>query len=102
MAAHGESHVSRGALSFTGIVFRDGEWCVSVCPELDVASQGKTVREARSMLRDAVTGYLQVCLESNLPYLRPVPREEDPRHMQPERILATFHFDVDFVVKVHA
>jgi predicted RNase H-like HicB family nuclease len=32
----------------------EGEGYVSLCPELDVASQGKTIEEARDNLREAL------------------------------------------------
>lgn len=39
----------------TAIVERDGDGYVALCPELDVASQGGTVAEARDALAEAVT-----------------------------------------------
>ena len=75
---------------FTGAVFKEGRWFVSLCLDVDVASQGKTIREAKEMLAEAVSLYLEVCLESNLPYLRPVPREEDPRFQVREDLVETF------------
>jgi predicted RNase H-like HicB family nuclease len=39
---------------FTGIIEREGDWFVALCPELDIASQGKTVEEARTNLIEAI------------------------------------------------
>jgi predicted RNase H-like HicB family nuclease len=39
---------------FTGIIEREGDWFVALCPELDIASQGKSVEEARSNLIEAI------------------------------------------------
>ena len=39
---------------FTGIIEREGNWFVALCPELDIASQGKTVEEARLNLIEAI------------------------------------------------
>jgi predicted RNase H-like HicB family nuclease len=39
---------------FTAIISREDEWYVALCPELDIASQGKTVEEARSNLIEAL------------------------------------------------
>jgi predicted RNase H-like HicB family nuclease len=36
----------------TAIIEREGDWYVALCPEVDVASQGDTVDEARANLRD--------------------------------------------------
>ena len=38
----------------TAIIEREGNGYVSFCPELDIASQGSTVEEARTNLREAV------------------------------------------------
>ena len=38
----------------TAIIERDGDGYVSLCPELDIASQGDTVTEARDNLREAL------------------------------------------------
>jgi predicted RNase H-like HicB family nuclease len=38
----------------TAIIEREGDGYVSLCPELDVASQGDTIEEARSNLREAL------------------------------------------------
>lgn len=38
----------------TVIIEREGKGYVSSCPELDIASQGTTVEEARHNLREAV------------------------------------------------
>ena len=38
----------------TAIIEREGDGYVSLCPELDVASQGDTIEEARENLREAL------------------------------------------------
>jgi predicted RNase H-like HicB family nuclease len=38
----------------TTIIEREGDGYVSLCPELDIASQGDTVEEARANLREAL------------------------------------------------
>lgn len=38
----------------TAIIEREGDGYVSLCPELDIASQGDTVEEARDNLREAL------------------------------------------------
>jgi predicted RNase H-like HicB family nuclease len=40
--------------SLTALIQREGEGYVSLCPELDIASQGDTVEAARDNLREAV------------------------------------------------
>lgn len=39
---------------FTGIIEQEGDGYVSLCPELDIASQGDTVEEARNNLTEAL------------------------------------------------
>ena len=39
----------------TTIVERDGDGYVALCPEMDVASQGETIVEARDNLAEALT-----------------------------------------------
>ena len=38
----------------TAIIEREGDGYVALCPELDIASQGDTVSEARSNLQEAL------------------------------------------------
>jgi len=44
---------------FTAIIEREGDGYVSLCPELDIASQGNTVEEARSNLQEALELFLE-------------------------------------------
>lgn len=38
----------------TALIEREGEWFVALCPELDIASQGRTIEEARRNLIEAL------------------------------------------------
>jgi len=91
---------NENGFEFVGAIFKERDQYVSLCLDLDVASQGATVREAKRMLAEAVTLYLEGCFESNVPYLRPVPREEDPRFNPPPGFVSTFPLKVAF--QVHA
>jgi len=84
---------------FSGALLKEGKWYVSLCLDLDVASQGRTPRQARKMLAEAVTLYLETCFENNLPYMRPVPPEEDPRKNPVENFVEIFPLKVDFRVR---
>lgn len=44
---------------FTGVIHREGDAFVALCPELDVASQGSTVDEARANLQEALELFLE-------------------------------------------
>ena len=39
---------------FTAIIEREGDGFVALCPDLDIASQGNSIEEARSNLREAL------------------------------------------------
>ena len=41
-------------MKMTAVIERDGDGYVSLCPELDIASQGKTIEDARDNLREAL------------------------------------------------
>ena len=44
---------------FTAVIEREADGYIALCPELDVASQGDTVDQARSNLREAVELFLE-------------------------------------------
>lgn len=44
---------------FTAIIEREDAGYVALCPELDIASQGDTVAEARANLREAIELFLE-------------------------------------------
>jgi len=41
-------------MKLTAVIEREGDGYVSLCPELDIASQGKTIESARDNLREAL------------------------------------------------
>ncbi len=41
-------------MKLTAVIENEGNGYVSVCPELDIASQGDTVEQARDNLREAL------------------------------------------------
>lgn len=44
---------------FAATIWREGDWFVSQCLEIDVASQGKTEEEALENLREALELYFE-------------------------------------------
>jgi predicted RNase H-like HicB family nuclease len=44
---------------FTASIWREGDWYVAQCLEIDVASQGETEDEALSNLREALELYFE-------------------------------------------
>ncbi|MCU0612866.1 MAG: type II toxin-antitoxin system HicB family antitoxin [Candidatus Eisenbacteria bacterium] len=49
--------------SLTAVIEREGTGYVALCPELDIASQGDTVEEARENLREAVELFFETASE---------------------------------------
>ena len=43
----------------TAVIEREGDGYISLCPELDVASQGNTIEEARANLVEALQLFLE-------------------------------------------
>ena len=50
----------------TAIIEREDDGYVSLCPELDIASQGRTVEEARVNLVEALTLFFENAGESEI------------------------------------
>lgn len=47
----------------TAIIEREDDWFVALCPELDVTSQGRTVDEARTNLKEALELFFETADE---------------------------------------
>lgn len=43
----------------TAVIEREGDGYVALCPELDIASQGNTIEEARNNLREALELFME-------------------------------------------
>ncbi len=50
----------------TAIIELEGDGYVSICPELDIASQGDTIEEARANLREAIDLFLEIADSSEI------------------------------------
>lgn len=57
----------------TAIIEREGDGYVSLCPELDIASQGDTIEQARDNLQEALELFFETA-----------PREEVARRLSGE------------------
>ena len=62
--------MNRARLTMTGqltaIIEREGDGYVALCPELDIASQGDGVSEARENLREALELFFEVAPDSEI------------------------------------
>ena len=50
----------------TAIIEREGSGYVSLCPQLDIASQGDTIQEARENLREALELFFETASPSEI------------------------------------
>ena len=46
-------------MKLTAVIEREGNGYVSLCPELDIASQGENVEQARDNLKEAIELFLE-------------------------------------------
>jgi len=51
---------------FTAIIEREDDQFVSLCPELDIASQGYTIEEARENLKEAIELFLKTASKKEI------------------------------------
>lgn len=55
---------------FTASIWREGDWYVAQCLEVDVASQGETEEEALANLREALELYFEPPTPTITPHIR--------------------------------
>lgn len=51
---------------FTAVIEREGDGYVSLCPELDITSQGDSVEEAKANLTEAIELFMETADESEI------------------------------------
>jgi predicted RNase H-like HicB family nuclease len=61
----GESSMTR-VQQFTAIIEREGDGYISLCPELDIASQGDSVEEAKNNLLEALQLFFELADPSEI------------------------------------
>ena len=54
------------ARQLTAVIEGEGSGFVALCPELDIASQGETVDDARPILREALELFFETASESEI------------------------------------
>ena len=55
-----------GPTELTAIIEREGDGYVALCPEVDVASQGNTVQDARTNLQEALELFFEMASDSEI------------------------------------
>jgi predicted RNase H-like HicB family nuclease len=56
----------RGARQLTAIIEREDDGFVALCPELDIASQGTSIEEAKANLVEALTLFYETASDSEI------------------------------------
>ncbi len=51
---------------FTAIIEKDDDMYVALCPEVDIASQGYSIEEAKSNLKEAVELFFEYASDSEI------------------------------------
>ncbi len=54
------------APALTAVIAKEGKWYVATCPELGVASQGRTLKEAFAMVQEAVNLFLETASSAEI------------------------------------
>ncbi len=57
-------------MKLTAIIEREGDGYVSLCPELDIASQGDSVEQARDNLREALELFFETASAEEIKHRR--------------------------------
>ena len=94
--------MTRSDLSFSCVLLKQPKGFTALCLDLDVASEGATPAKAKRMLQEAVELHIDSAIDNNQPYLRPVPKEDDPRNADPDSIVESFTLRADLAIRVHA
>jgi predicted RNase H-like HicB family nuclease len=76
-----------------------GFW--SLCLDLNVASQGETIEQAKNMLIEAVEGYTEACIENDIPYITKVENEDNPLINEKENVALEFKIKTDLKIHTH-
>lgn len=93
--------MEKSKFTFTCVLIKEGVEYTSLCIDLDIASQGTSIDEAKKNLREAVGLYVESAIESNLPIIRPVPLSENPLKTRPEDIVEIFEMNIAVQVNVY-
>jgi predicted RNase H-like HicB family nuclease len=75
---------------FESVITKEAKRYCSLCLDLDIASEGDTIEEAKKNLIEAVDQYIELAIENNLPIIRPVPQKENPLVNNPKQVVRHF------------
>lgn len=87
---------------FDSVIIKEESGFSSLCLNIDVASEGESIEEAKKNLKEAVTLYLETSIENNLPILRPIPNDDNPLIYRSKDIVEKFLLKADVNIFVYA
>lgn len=87
---------------FDSVIVKEDDGYYSLCLDVDVASQGDTIEEAKAMLIEAVELYLESSIDHNLPVLRRTPDDANPLKTDKENVVEVFKLNVKVALSVYA
>ena len=82
-------------LKFEAVIIKEDDIFCSLCIDLNVASEGETIEEAKKNLIEAVNDYIEIAIENNLPIMRKVSDVDNPIFTIPEEVIEKFNIKTD-------
>ncbi|MBI5326439.1 MAG: hypothetical protein HZB41_14400 [Ignavibacteriae bacterium] len=84
------------------VIIKEEDSYSSLCVDVDIASDGLTVEEAKKNLIEAVSLYIDTSIESELPIIRTIPDNENPLIISPESVIENFIIKINVEVEEYA
>ena len=84
------------------VIVKEDDGYYSLCLDVDVASQGDTIEEAKSMLIEAGELYLESSIDSSLPVLRRTPDDSNPLLIDKDNVVKHFSLKLKLELSVDA
>ena len=94
--------MNKSKFIFTGVLLKENSSISGLCLEVDIATEGDSIAEAKNNLIEAVSLYIETAIENNLPILRAVPEKDNPMIISPQNVLEEFSLKIDFRVHAYA
>jgi len=88
-------------LKFEAVITKEDDIFCSLCIDLNVASEGETIEEAKKNLIEAVNDYIEIAIENNLPIIRKVSGENNPLLATSEEVIEKFNIKTDLRVETY-
>lgn len=84
------------------VIVKEDNGYFSLCLDVDVASQGDSVEEAKMMLKEAVELYIESSIDNTLPILRRTPDDSNPLFIDKENVVDHFNLKLKLEISLDA